>query len=148
MHNLIRNSILERVMNAVAAGTSDQNSSWVDTLGFDYVEFQAWFGTLTAGQVTTTKLQYSSDGTNSLGDVAGSATAALADGDSNKGVRSAIYKPLYRYVRMVIDRGTANAVIDGVFALKGPMAFEAPVTQDSDIAVAIKSLNAPAIGTA
>lgn len=146
MHNLIRNIVLDRVMNAVAAGTSVQNSAWVDTLGADYVEFHSWFGALTATQVTNVKLQYSVDGLTTLGDVAGSLSANLADGDSNKGIRHAIYKPTSRYVRAVVTRGTANAVIDGVFALIG--VFEKPVTQNADIAVTVKSLNGPATGTA
>ena len=88
-----------RVMNAVAAGTTDQTSSAVDMAlegGWESCEFVALFGTLTATQVTTIKAQQSSDdaATDAYSDLAGSATAALADGDSNKIARLQIVRPL------------------------------------------------------
>lgn len=146
-HSPIQNDLLVLALAAVVAGTTDQTTDWIDTQGFHHIEFTALFGTLTAGQATTTKLQYSDDNSTSAGDVAGSATAALADGDSDTIVRSGIYRPTHRYVRMLIDRGTANAVISGVLA-RLSNTEEQPVTQDATVAVAIKELNAPAIGTA
>jgi hypothetical protein len=52
---------ITRVLNAVAAGTTNQNTSSVDMTGWDSVEFVAHLGALTATQVTKLKAQTSSD---------------------------------------------------------------------------------------
>lgn len=141
---------IERVMNAVAAGTSDQTSSAVD-MGvaekFDELTFLAAFGTLTAGQVTSIKATQSDDdgSSDAYSDIEGSASAALADADSNKMIALTV-RPTKRYVKLVIDRGTQNAVIDGVFALLG-RPHKVPVTQPSTI-VAWETHDNPAEGTA
>lgn len=147
IHNLVNNTKTIRASNAVAAGTSAINGAWIDTLGYHGVEFTAWFGTLTASQVTSAKLQYSDDGTNSVGDVTGSATSALADGDSNKGIQIELYRPKHRYVRMVVSRGTANAVLDSMQA-KLFHADRVPVTKDTTIALTPEVHNSPDTGTA
>lgn len=124
---------VDRVMNAVAAGTTDQNSSSVDMQaaeGFDEVTFLAAFGTLTATQVTKIFAQESDDD-STWSDSAGSESSALADADSNKTLLVTI-RPTKRYVRCVVDRGTANAVIDGVFAFL-TKAHKVPVTQSADV---------------
>lgn len=147
LHNFAHNIKTVRVMNAVAAGTTDQATSWVDTIGAHAVCFTALFGTLTATQVTSALLEYSADGSTDAGDVAGSATSALADTDSNKMIQIDLYRPKYRYVRMTIDRGTANAVIDGVIAQV--YNFErVPITKDTSVALTPEVLNSPSTGTA
>ena len=52
---------ITRVSNAVAAGTSDINSSSVDMQGYDAVEFVVLFGAIVATAVTSVKAQQSSD---------------------------------------------------------------------------------------
>lgn len=136
-----------RAMNAVAAGTSDQNSSVVDTAGYEAVRFIALFGTLTATQVTSVKVQQGalSDGSD-MADLEGTSTGPLADGDSNKALIVEVVRPRERYVRLVVDRGTANAVIDGVIAeLYQPRVM--PITQDTTVSAAEKHAS-PAEGTA
>jgi hypothetical protein len=137
-----------RVMNAVAAGTTDQTSSAVDMTGFESVEFVAMFGALTATQVTKLKAQSSKDdgAADAYADLEGTLTASLADGDSNKCARLEIVKPRERYLKCIVDRGTANAVIDGMIAILRK-AHREPVTQDASVAVN-KSVVSPAEGTA
>lgn len=128
-----------RVMNAVAAGTSDQSSDWVDCQNCSGVRFIALFGTLTASQVTSMKLQGAnasnkSDATDLLDSDTGTVvtTTALADTDSNKMLVAEVHRLKCRYVRVVIDRGTANAVIDGVIAekiIKHPTPYAKDTTQ-------------------
>lgn len=103
-----------RVQNAVAAGTTDQQSSGVDTTGADGVRFVVGFGTLTAGQVTSAKLQCSDDDgdADDYTDLANVETAALADADSNKLLILDVVRPPKKYVRLYEDRATQNAVID------------------------------------
>lgn len=138
-----------RVMNAVAAGTTDQNSSSVDMQNFEGVEFTALLGALTATQVTQMKLQQSSDDGSSDGwsDIEGSQSTAMADDDDNQCIVVDIYKPTKRYVRAVLERGTANAVIDGIVA-KQYNARKQPVTNDATTVQDTVKLVEPAEGTA
>lgn len=117
MDNILKSTKISRVSNAAAAGTSDINCTSVDMAGFDTVTFVASFGTLTATQVTLLKLE-GSDDNSSFSAISSSSTSAMADGDSNKLLAATINRPANRYVRAVIDRGTANAVVDGVVAFQ------------------------------
>lgn len=111
-----------RSSNAVAAGAANSNGNGFDMEadgGYDGVMFVAALGTLTATQVTGLKAQVSSDdgAADAYADLAGTATTAMDDADDNKMVVLDIFKPPERWVRPVVTRGTANAVIDGVIAI-------------------------------
>lgn len=137
-----------RVLNAVAAGTSDQTSSAIDTQGFEGVKIYTSFGTITSGAVTSVKVQQSSDdgGSDAYADLLGSAIT-VADDDDNQVTVHDIYRPRDRYLKVVVDRGTQNAVIDGIVAvLYG--AKESPTTDDSSTVVARETHTSPAEGTA
>lgn len=140
---------ITRVMNAVAAGTSAQNSTAVDMAGWDGCLFVASFGTLTATQVTSIKAQQSADSGGSpddFSDLTGTLVGPLADGDSNKMLCLDVQRPGKRHLRCVVNRGTANAVIDGVIAIqyKGRTL---PATQPTSVAAIERHLT-PAEGTA
>lgn len=138
---------VQRVMNAVAAGTTDQNGTVIDTMGYEGVLFVAAFGTLTATQVTSLKAQQGvqSDGSD-MADLAGTSVGPLDDADGDKVLVLDVHKPDERYVRCVVDRGTANAVIDGVVALLyGPRT--AATAQGATVAAA-EAHTSPAEGTA
>jgi hypothetical protein len=53
-----------------------------------------------------------------MSDLAGSAHAPLANTDGGKCLLTDLFRLRERYVRCVVTRGTANAVIDGVIALQ------------------------------
>jgi hypothetical protein len=146
MLNLARNLRIARALNAVAAGQTDQNGSIIDTANYEGVVFIAAFGTLTAGAVTGLKAQMGDDpNLSDAADLAGTAQS-IADSDDNKLLVLDVHRPAERYVRAGVTRGTADAVIDGVYAiLYGPRVL--PVTQDSTVA-AINTLISPAEGTA
>jgi hypothetical protein len=117
-HNLSRLVDIRRAINAVAAGTSSQNGNTIDTLGYDSVCFIVAFGALTATQVTSIKVQQGDQSDASdMADISGAATGNMADADGNKLLCVEVYRPSKRYVRVVVVRGTANAVIDGGIAL-------------------------------
>lgn len=147
MLSSLKNSVTKRVMNAVAAGTSAQNSSSVDMSDADAVKFTALFGTLTSTAVTSIKAQQSSDNgsADDFTDIEGS-SVSIPDTDSNKAAILEIVRPTKQYVRLVISRGTANAVIDGVIAEKFHTR-KSPTTQDATVSGS-KSLAGPAEGTA
>lgn len=117
MHHLTHETRTTRVMDAVAAGASSQNGSVIDMAGFDAVRFIALFGALTADQVTRLKVQHGDEANGGdMADIAGAITEPLEDADSDKVLIVDVSRPMKRYVRAVVVRGTANAVIDGVIA--------------------------------
>jgi len=139
---------ISRVLNGVAAGTSVQAGSAVDMQGYDGVMFIALLGALTATQVTSMEAHQSSD--NAAADaftaLLASKVGPLADGDSNKCLVLDVWRPQERYVKPVINRATANAVIDGVIAIQYK-ARSLPTAHATSVAFAEKH-NAPAEGTA
>ena len=146
--NLSKGVKTTRVMNAVAAGVSDQNSSSVNMANFESVLFVAALGTLTAGQVTNMKAQQSDDDGvgDAWSDLLGTLTAAMDDGDSDKLIQLDIVKPRKQYVRAVLVRATQNAVIDGIVAYQyGPLKL--PTTHDSSVQDTETHIS-PAEGTA
>lgn len=148
MQNLLKDIKVTRVLNAVAAGTSNQNGATLDMSGWDGVLFIAAVGTLTSTQVTGLKAQQgNASNMSDAADLAGSAVGPFADADGNKALALDIYRPLERYVRCVVTRGTANAVIDGVIAIQY-RGRKSPVTQDTTYIAANKQLVSPAEGTA
>ncbi len=142
--NLSIRAKLQRVSNAAAAGTSDINSSSVDMLGYDGVMFIVAFGTITAGAVTSIHAEQSLDD-SSFADLVGTGVA-VADDDDNQLAYLDIKKPRERYVRCVVDRGTQNAVVDGIFALLYDPT-EMPVTHDASTVAGGEQHSSPAEGT-
>ena len=107
-----------RVKNAVAAGTTNQTTTAVDTAGFQGCRFIAAFGTITATAVTSVKVTQADDAGISVNaeDLAGSGVSLTPSTDDNKVVIVDVFKPTRRYLQLTVLRGTANAVIDGVVA--------------------------------
>jgi len=135
---LITDVKVVRVMNDVAAGTSNQNSTHIDTQDQEGVTFIAMLGALTATQVTGMKIQGGALADDSdMADLSPAlAVGPMADGDSNKMLMIDVRKIQHRYVRAVVTRGTANAVIDGVVALvygprRMPVAIDATTSKSS-----------------
>jgi hypothetical protein len=117
----MNNHSVERVMNAVAAGTSVQNSASVDCKDCDAVTFIATFGAISASADTYIKIQQSSDNgvADDWTDLEGSKSAVLTPTtDNNKILQATIVRPGKRYLRCVVNRATGNAVIDSVTAIK------------------------------
>lgn len=144
--NLINEVQIDRVMNAVAAGVTNQNGSVSDMQGYDGIMYIAFFGAITATGVQGLKAQQGvqpdlSDGA----DLAGS-LVAVPDTGSNKCAVLDVYRPQERYLRPVVTRATANAVIDGVVAIKYK-ARSKPTVQAATVA-ASKLIVSPAEGTA
>jgi 3-oxoacyl-(acyl-carrier-protein) synthase len=149
MENLSKVTKVTRVMNGVVAGTTDQNGDSVDMQNFEGVMFVASIGALTASQVTNLTAQGSSDdgSADSFADLLGTGTAAMADSDGDQVIVLDIYKPVERYIRPVLLRHTANAVIDGIVAIQyGPRVK--PTTHCTTTVQAAETHVSPAEGTA
>lgn len=147
MNSAISEKVI-RVMNGVVAGTTDQTSSAIDTLGFDGVKIYSAFGTITSGAVTSVKVQQSSDdaSADAYADLEGT-SITVADDDDNQVVVHDIYRPRERYLKVVIDRGTQNAVIDGIIAVLYGGRVQ-PATNDASTVVSREVHASPAEGTA
>lgn len=128
--SLAKNVAIDRVSNAVAAGTSDINSSSVDMADFEVATFIVAFGTITATAVTSIQIDHSADN-SAWNSVAGS-KVTVPDSASNKIAITETVRPTLQYVRCTVDRGTANAVVDGIFAIRSS-ARKYPVTQASTV---------------
>lgn len=142
------NETLLRPSNAVAAGTTAINGDGVDLANYEGVKFYFLFGTITATAVTSCKAQQSSDDddADAYADIEGSAVD-VADDDDNQVVVIDVKRPRERYVRPVVSRGTANAVLDGIIAVRyGPRSV--PTSEDAAVVVARNQVISPAEGTA
>jgi len=94
-----------------AAGTSDINGATLDMAGYDGVLILVTFGTITSGAVTSIKAQQgAASNLSDAADLAGTGQT-IADTDDEKTFYIDLYRPQERYVRLVIDRGTQNAVV-------------------------------------
>lgn len=144
MHSQMNNEQTQIVVTPTAAGTTAVNGTTVDMQGFDSVTFRVFFGTLTSGAVTGIKLQESDDD-SAWADLAGTAQS-IADTADNKYLEAELIQPRKRYARVVVTRGTANAVIDlGTAHLRGAM--KSPVPLHSTCA-GREQFNGPVAGTA
>jgi len=105
-------------MDPVPAGTSDQHGlAGIDMAGFDGVMFMADIGALSPNQVTRLQVQGSDDNLTFNPFATDASTPVMDDADSNKCLVVDIFRPVTRYVRATVQRGTANAVIDCVIAI-------------------------------
>lgn len=145
MSNLAPTVKVTRLMNAVAAGTSDQLSSALDMQGFDGVILLTAFGTITSGAVTSVEVHQCDTSGGSYAALTGT-SIAVADDDDNQVVVHDIYRPRERYIKVNIDRGTQNAVIDGVTAIQYGARVQ-PTTNDSSTVVSREVHASPAEGT-
>jgi len=130
-------------VTAGAAATTDINATSVDMLGFEQVTFVVPIGAIVAGAVTSIKAQGSSDN-SSFSDLAGT-SQTIADADDDKTFYINVVKPSYRYVRLVVDRGTQNATVGGIIAIQSnpktlPVSHGTSVSGETHIS--------PAAGTA
>ncbi len=147
--NLSKSAKATRVVDAVVAGTSDQNGTSIDMQGsgyqFESVCFYVGFGVITGSAVTSVKAQTSSDNSN-WNDILGS-DITVADSDDTSIVVLDIVKPLERYIRCVVLRGTQNAVIDFGLALQYDTKIE-PVVHDATTVISSETHISAIEGTA
>ena len=147
MLDLNREAKVTRVMDAVAAGTTVQTqTTGLDMAGFESCTFIASFGTLTANQVTSVEVHQCDTVAGTYAAIAGSNSGPLDDDDDDKLVVVTVVRPREQFLKVVINRATANAVIDGVVAIQSP-AHKAPVSHAASVALS-ESVFSPAEGTA
>ena len=142
MQFLTESADVRVVEGPAAAGTTDLTSDSVDMAGYDGVLFIAHMGAITSSAVTSLKAQQSSDDgdADSFADLAGASVTIPDDGDDSCFVLD-VYQPRERYVLCVLDRGTQNAVLNGIIAIpyranSRPITPTSTTTQVRDVAEA------------
>lgn len=94
-----------------AAGTTDINGTTLDMQGYDGVLVLVTFGTITTDAVTSIKMQSGAESDLSdAADLEGTGQT-IADDDDEETFYIDLVRPAERYVRLVVDRGTQNAVV-------------------------------------
>lgn len=142
--NFLDNHKVDRVQGATAAGTTDIDSDSVDMQNFESVCFIVTFGTITAGAVTDIHVETSTDD-STFADLADTAITVAAD-DDDQTFMVEIIKPLERYLRLTVTRGTQNAVVETIYAIRA-LARKGPVTNAVADDVTLESHISPARGT-
>jgi len=136
---------VERVKNAVAAGSTVVNSDGVQLGDGDSVLFILSMGTVTTAPTVHAE-QSSDDGSSdAYADLENSEIDTIVDGDDNLLVLLDVRCPMEEYVRMVVDRTAGNVVIDSITAIVYDCK-ELPVTQGDDVAATLQLLS-PSEGT-
>jgi hypothetical protein len=121
MKNLLDDIKIVNVMAAATAATTTLNGSIViDRQGFEGCLTIVSLGDVTDTSVLGLQMQENdSNSTTGMTDITGAA-AAFTAGASNadeKILAVDVHKPRKRYLRPVVTRGTANAVIKGAIAI-------------------------------
>jgi hypothetical protein len=130
---------------AGVAGTSAINSTVIDTSNAEGVLFLVRMGTITAGAVTSIKVQQG-DASNlsDAADLAGT-NQTIADTQDDQIFVVDVKKPIKRYIRLVVSRATQNAVVASAEALVYGLR-SLPFSQPAGTNV--EAFGTPAAGTA
>ncbi len=139
------NMKLQRVSNAVAAGTSAINSTGVDMTGYDGVTFLVGFGAITSAAVTSFNAAQGDTLGGAYVDLTGTAQS-VADDDDNQIWALTIHRPGDRFVRCEVARATQNAVLDFIVAVR--YRGDHPVTHDATTVGGTELHISPIEGTA
>lgn len=132
--NFLKNFEMAVVEAAASAAQTALTSDIIDCSDCDGVIFLALTGDVTDTCVLGLNVEHGdAAGGGDMADTTATATftAGASDADS-KLIAVEVYKPLKRYVRAVLTRTTANAVVGGIIAIKYG-ARKPPVTQDATV---------------
>ena len=111
--NLSKNSKITQAIapSAGVAAATDLNGATLDMSGFEGVLCIVTFGVITAAAVTGIRAQQgAASDLSDAADLAGTAQV-VADSDDDKVFYIDLFRPRERYVRLVVDRATQNAVV-------------------------------------
>jgi len=96
---------------AGVAAASDLNGTILDMQGYDGVLVIVRMGAITASAVTSVKMQQdTASGGGTMADLTGTGIT-VADDDDDQTFFIDLVKPQERYVRVVVERATQNAVV-------------------------------------
>lgn len=135
---------ITKVSDVAGANTTDVDSTGVDMAGFEGVLFLTSVGTAAANNIANAQ-QSSDDGSaDAYGDLAGTAVGLGGASDEDQWID--IYRPLKRYVRLHIERGTSTTV-ENIWAIQYG-GRKQPVDNTTTGTIAGEAHTSPAEGTA
>jgi hypothetical protein len=148
MNGLLKNAEFAMVEGPAAAGQTVLTTDSVDMLNAEVVTFIIHLGAITSGAALSFKVTQSSDdgGSDGFSDLEGSGIT-ITDDQDDKIVICEVIKPLKRYIRGVLTRGTQNSVLNGIVAIKTGLR-NLPATQGTTVSTLSESSAGPAEGTA
>lgn len=132
MKTILKDVLVEHIIDRTADGQATTTSSAVDMAGFNKAAFIIPIGTSASNGVVTAKLQQSSDdgSTDAYSDIEGS-SVTYTNGD-NKELAIEIINPAKRYLKCIVVTSTGNSEIGPVICLKHGAKLM-PVTQGSNV---------------
>lgn len=123
--------VIAATTTACASGTSDVTSDAVDCAGFEGCTFIVPMGSITAGAVTSIKVQQCDTSAGTYADLTDTAQT-IGSGDDDKLFYATVVRPREQFLKLVLDRGTQVATAGGIIAvLWGP--GNRPVTQGTNV---------------
>jgi hypothetical protein len=133
VHNLSPQVVTKVVNTGTAAGITTVDLGTIDTSGFTGLRAVVLLGAIAATGVATLKAAHgeAADGSDAV--ALPTAVAAAADDDDNKSLILDIYKPRERYVKLTLERTTANTTVLGAI-VELYNATHVPVTADATVA--------------
>lgn len=140
MENLSKDVLITQHMNPVAAGTTTQTSgAAIDMAGYEGCIFIASLGAVTDTSVLLlTALEVATNAVSGGTAVTGGAAGATGSTSSNTMLIVDVVRPSKRYLYVTLARGTANAVINCIIAIRY-RARKKPVTLDATVLAAALS---------
>lgn len=129
--NLLKNVKIDQILGYFAAGQVAKTTDIIDMQGYDGVLFIAGFGTIVEGGTLNVQVYQDTDSAGgTMAAVAGTAahTVTAANAALTKSAIAVdVYKPLERYLEVIVTPAVQNAVILGVTAIryKGKMGPDA-----------------------
>lgn len=134
LKNMLKDCAIDRVSNSASAATTAINSSRVDMSGYDGVCFVVLLGDVTdTSVVTATGYRNSADSTSGATSTGVSATYTCGASDAdNKILVVDVQNPQQQYAYCNLTRTTANAVVDGIIAIRYH-GTKSPITQGSTV---------------
>ena len=132
--SLLHNVAIDRVLVDTAAGQAATATDILDMQGYEGVLLIAKLGDVTDTSVVTLQAQQNTANSSSgMATLAGSVTftAGASDADNDLLVLD-VYRPRERYIRGLFTSATANAVKNGVIAIRYG-ARKLPVSQGATV---------------
>jgi len=117
MHSITKETKVTRVANAAAAAQTDVTSSAVDMQGYEGCAFIVAMGAITQDAVTSAYVTQCDTSGGQYTELDGT-EITIADDDDNQVFVLEVKTPNERYLKCVVDRGTQDAVVDGIIAIQ------------------------------
>jgi len=133
INNLLNAVEFVAVEPAASAAQTELTSEVVDMAGWTGVVFMAYLGDVTTGSVLGLTVDDSDTGVGAWDDLEGPLAFTAGDSDADgKLMIIDVVRPERRYVRARLTRTSANAVVNGIVAIKyGPK--DQPVVQGDTV---------------